>query len=127
MLMQYGFLERIADVFARHEIVVDMIATSEVSLALTTDAGARLEPAVAELSKFAEVGVVRDMALVSVVGEELKDRVDFAALVFGALSELKVRVEMISYGATRNNLSFVVHSSRVHEVVSSLHERLFGV
>jgi aspartokinase len=69
---------------------------------------------------------VRDMALVSVVGEELKDRVDFAALVFGALSELKVRVEMISYGATRNNLSFVVHASRVHEVVSSLHERLFG-
>jgi aspartate kinase len=126
MLMQYGFLERIADVFARHEIVVDMIATSEVSLALTTDAGARLEPAVAELSKFAEVGVVRDMALVSVVGEELKDRVDFGALVFGALSELKVRVEMISYGATRNNLSFVVHASRVREVVSSLHERLFG-
>jgi aspartate kinase len=126
MLMQYGFLERVADVFARHEIVIDMIATSEVSLAMTTDAGARLEPVTAELAKFAEVSVVRDMALVSVVGEELKDRVDFSAIVFGALSELGVKVEMISYGATRNNLSFVVNASRVREIVSALHERLFG-
>jgi aspartate kinase len=126
MLLQYGFLERVADVFARHEIVIDMIATSEVSLAMTTDASARLEPVAAELSKFAEVSVVRDMALVSVVGEELKDRVDFAALVFGALSELGVKVEMISYGATRNNLSFVVQSSRVREIVSALHQQLFG-
>lgn len=126
MLLQYGFLERVADVFARHEIVIDMIATSEVSFAMTTDMSSRLEPVAAELSKFAEVNVVRDMALVSVVGEELKDRVDFAALVFGALSELDVRVEMISYGATRNNLSFVVNGSRVREVVSALHERMFG-
>jgi aspartate kinase len=126
MLLQYGFVERVADVFARHEIVIDMIATSEVSLAMTTDMSSRLEPVAAELSKFSEVNIVRDLALVSVVGEELKDRIDFAALVFGALSELRVKVEMISYGATRNNLSFVVHGSRVREVVSALHERLFG-
>jgi len=78
MMLQYGFLERIADAFARHEVVVDVIATSEVSVALTTDPTARLQPVVAELSKFAEVSVVRDIALVSVVGEELKTSTDFA-------------------------------------------------
>jgi aspartate kinase len=125
MMLQYGFLERIADAFARHEVVVDVIATSEVSVALTTDKDARLEPVVAELAQFAEVTVVRDIALVSVVGEELKTSTDFAARVFGTLSELDVRLEMISYGATRNNLSFVVPAARLDEVVNALHERLF--
>jgi aspartate kinase len=126
MMLQYGFLERIADAFARHEVVVDVIATSEISVALTTDPTAKLDPVVAELSQIAEVTVVRDIALVSVVGEELKTSTDFAARVFGALSELGVRLEMISYGATRNNLSFVVPSARLSEVVAALHERLFA-
>jgi aspartate kinase len=126
MMLQYGFLERIADAFARHEVVVDVIATSEVSVALTTDKDARLDPVVVELAKFAEVTVVRDIALVSVVGEELKTSTDFAARVFGTLSELDVRLEMISYGATRNNLSFVVPAARLDEVVNALHERLFA-
>lgn len=125
MMLQYGFLERIADAFARHEVVVDVIATSEVSVALTTDATASLGPVVDELSRFADVTVVRDLALVSVVGEELRTSTDFAARVFGSLAELSVRLEMISYGATRNNLSFVVPSARLDEVVATLHRRLF--
>jgi len=126
MLLQFGFLARVADVFARHEIVVDMIATSEVSLALSTEPGSRLEPAVAELATFSEVNVVRDASLVSVVGEGLRERVDSCATVLATLAELGVQVEMISYGATRNNLSLVVPGGRVREVVSALHERLFG-
>ena len=127
MMLQFGFLEKVAEVFARHEIVIDMIATTEVSMALSTEPGAKLEPAVAELSRFAEVSVVRDLALVSVVGEGLKDRVDACATVLATLAELGVRVEMISYGATRNNLSVVIPGPRVREVVSALHGRLFGV
>ncbi len=127
MMLQYGFVKRIADVFARHEIVIDMIATSEVSLAMTADDnGARLSAAAKEIGQFADVSLVRDLSLVSVVGEELKERTDFAAIVFGTLAELKVRVEMISYGATRNNLSLVVPRERRGEVVLALHQRLFG-
>jgi len=126
MTLQFGFLEKVAEVFARHEIVIDMIATTEVSLALSTEPGARLEPAVAELSRFAEVSVVRDLSLVSVVGEGLRERVDECATVLATLAELGVRVEMISYGATRNNLSVVIPGPRVREVVSALHGRLFG-
>jgi len=126
MLLQFGFLERIADVFARHEIVVDMIATSEVSVALTTDATARLEPVSAELARFAEVSIAREVALVSIVGEELQDSLAVPREVLEVLERLAVRVEMISYGATRNNLSLVVPRERVREAVRALHERLFA-
>ena len=122
MLLQYGFLERIADVFARHEIVVDMIATSEVSVALTTDSTARLDPVCNELARFSEVSVAREIALVSIVGEELQDSLHVPREV---LDTLAVRVEMISYGATRNNLSLVVPRGRVREAVHALHTRLF--
>jgi aspartate kinase len=125
MMLQFGFLERVADVFARHEIVVDMIATTEVSLALSTEPGARLEPAVQELARFSEVAVVRDVSLVSVVGEGLREKIDACATVLATLAELAVQVEMISYGATRNNLSVIVPGSRVREVVTALHARLF--
>jgi aspartate kinase len=125
MMLQFGFLEKVAEVFARHEIVVDMIATTEVSLALSTEPGARLEPAVAELSTFAEASIVRDLSLVSVVGEGLREKVDSCATVLATLAELGVRVEMISYGATRNNLSVVIPGGRVREVVAALHGRLF--
>ncbi len=126
MMLQFGFLERIADVFARHQVVVDVIATSEVSVALTTESAVDLGPVVEELSRFAAVNVVRDVALVSVVGEELQSSTNFAARVFGTLAELEIRLEMISYGATRNNLSFVVPRARLGAVVDALHQRLFG-
>jgi aspartate kinase len=125
MMFQYGFLERIADAFARHEVVVDVIATSEVSVALTVDDAARLEPVVAELGNFSEVSVVRELALVSVVGEELRDGLAIQARIFATLAELGVRAEMASYGATRNNLSIVVPRERLKPVVDALHERLF--
>ena len=81
---------------------------------------------VAELGTFSDVSVVRDLALVSVVGEELRDGLGIQARIFATLAELGVRAEMASYGATRNNLSIVVPRERLKDVVDGLHERLFG-
>ncbi|MBI4600645.1 MAG: hypothetical protein HY721_01665, partial [Planctomycetes bacterium] len=78
-----------------------------------------------QLAEFAEVSVQRDMSLVSVVGEELRDRTDFAALVFDVLAKLGVKIELISYGATRNNLAFVVAQDRLRDVITALHGKLF--
>ena len=125
MALQYGFVSRIADVFKKHEVVLDMIATSEVSVALTTSSTVDLDPIVADLSQFSRVSVLVGMAQVSVVGEEIRDRVGFASEVFAELGRLGVNVELISYGATRINLSFVLASDRVREVVCALHQRLF--
>jgi aspartate kinase len=125
MAQQYGFMERIADVFRRHEIVLDMIATSEVSVALSTSWGNDLGPVIAELSQFSEVSVRHGLAQVSVVGEELRDRAGLAAEVFQAIKEIGLNIEMISFGATRINLSFVVSKDNVRAAVETLHERLF--
>ena len=126
MFLQYGFIERIAAVFLRHEVIIDMIATSEVSVSITTDPVAKLDPVVEEISEFAEVTVTNDMSQVSLVGEEISDKVGFAASVFQVIADLGLNVEMISFGATRNNLSFVIPSARIREVVTTLHREIFG-
>ena len=125
MAVQYGFIERISAAFARNEIVIDVIATSEVSVALTTQHGADLAPVVLELEQFSEVTVERDRAVVSVVGEELRVGADVMATVFSVLAEEGVHPEMISFGATQRNLSFVVLQGSVQGVVRALHKRLF--
>ncbi|MCH2374727.1 MAG: hypothetical protein MK538_11100, partial [Planctomycetes bacterium] len=123
---QYGFIERIADVFSRHEVVIDMIATSEVSVSMTTAPSDSLWAVVEELSEFAEVSVENDMSQVSVVGEALTADVELAGRVFGTFAKLKVRLELISFGATRNNLSVVVSNDRLGDVVAALHSELFS-
>jgi aspartate kinase len=126
MLNQYGFLARIGEVFARREVVVDMLASSEVSVSLTADGRVDLEPVVGDLSEFSNVTVERDMSIISIVGEELRERIGFAAVVFGMLSRAGINLEMVSYGATRINLSFLVRTARVREAVALLHRELFG-
>ncbi len=66
------------------------------------------------------------MSLIIVVGEKLRERADFAPIVFAVTAKLNLNLEMISYGATRNNLSFVVAQERVRDVVTALHERPSG-
>jgi aspartokinase len=63
--------------------------------------------------------------MISIVGEELQSSLRVPARVFARLEALKVRVEMISYGATRNNLCFLVPRERLREVVLELHRELF--
>lgn len=126
MFLQYGFIERIADVFSRHEVMIDMIATSEVSVSMTVSPEARLDPVVEELSEFADVTVTKQMSQVSLVGEEISDRVGFAASVFQVIADQGLNVEMISFGATRNNLCFVVPQDRVGELVNALHKKIFA-
>ena len=125
MLDQYGFLAQVANVFSRFEVVVDIIATSEVSIAFTTQRGESLDPAIAELREFSRVEVYHDREQVSVVGEDIRDRIGFASEVFEVLGNLNVNIELISFGATRINLSFLVGKGQAVDVVRGLHERLF--
>ena len=124
-LDQYGFLARVAEVFKIHEVIVDMIATSEISIAFTTQRGENLDGAISELEEFSKVEVYHDMEQVSVVGEEIRERIGFAEEVFAVLRDLEINIELISFGATRINLSFLVGAGRGGEVVQVLHERLF--
>jgi len=123
MLMAHGFLQRIFEIFDRHETAVDMLATSEVSVSLTIDNAERLEEICAELRPFAEVSSETDQAIVCVVGDNIRRTPGVAARVFGALGDVNVR--MISQGASRLNLSFVVAGRDASVAVRLLHDEFF--
>ena len=123
MLMAYGFLRRIFEIFDRYETPVDMLATSEVSVSLTVDNSRRLEEICAELRPFAEVSVEPDLAIVCAVGDNLRTTPGVAARVFGALAGINVR--MISQGASLLNLSFVVAAEDLPRAAAALHREFF--
>ncbi len=125
MLLQHGFMAKLFDVFARHEVVVDMISTSEISVSITTDVGRDLTPLRRELSTFAEVSVEGGKAIVCLVGEGIRASKDTETLVFRTLEEAGVRTRMISMGATRINLSFLVDEADVEPAVRALHRVFF--
>lgn len=124
MLMAYGFLSALFGVFERHKTSVDVVTTSEVSVSLTTDDDSALGTIVSELEEFGTVRVERNLALVSMVGANLKDRPGIASRAFGCLDDINIR--MISQGASNINLSFVVVGDQADTVMRRLHDQFFA-
>ena len=124
MLLAHGFLARVFEVFGRHHVVVDLVTTSEVSISVTVDDTSRLAPALAELEAIGRVDVRPGLAVVAVVGEGAPTQVGLAGHVFTLLGGIGVPVEMISQGASRVNLSFVVAEREAARVVRLLHRGL---
>src|ERR1700732_21421 len=123
MLMAHGFLHRIFEIFSRAETAVDMLASSEVSVSLTIDDPARLTDICQALLDFSEVSVENDQAIVCVVGDNIRHTPGVAARAFGALEAVNIR--MISQGASRVNLGFVVAGEDLEKTVKLLHEEFF--
>jgi len=124
MLMSHGFLARLFDVFDKHETSVDMVATSEVSVSMTLDDGRHLDRIIGDLEKLGEVIVERDLALICLVGENLKFTPGVAARIFSSIED--VNVSMISHGASAINVSFIVSNQDVERAVKALHRELFS-
>jgi aspartate kinase len=123
MLMAYGFVARVFDVFARHKTPVDLIATSEVSISLTVDDPERLPGIEAELAQLGEVEVLRGMAIISVIGRGFVRQAGLAAAIFQSLKH--INVVMISFGASDVNVSFVVNQDKAETAVRLLHTEFF--
>jgi aspartate kinase len=123
MLMASGFLRTLFDVFARWETPVDMVSTSEISVSVTVDDLSRLPEVRRDLERLAQVEVARDRALVCLVGQDLKFTPGLAARLFRTIED--VNVLMISQGASRRNVSFVVEERDVEDVVRRLHKEFF--
>ncbi len=124
MLMAYGFLRRIFEIFDRHETPVDMLATSEVSVSLTIDNTTHLEEICRELKPFSDVTVEGDQAILCAVGDNLRYTPGIAARVFGSLQDINVR--MVSQGASSRNLSFVVAAADLAKAAARLHREFFA-
>lgn len=123
MLMAYGFMKKIFDVFDRYHTPVDLVSTSEVSVSITVDSRDHLDEIVRELGGFARVTVEDNKAIVCVVGEQLKFTPGIAGRVFKTIED--INVYMISQGASEINLSFVVDEEQAQRVVAALHQEFF--
>ena len=124
MLMASGYLSAIFDVFEKHKTPVDMVSTSEVSVSLTIDETESLKTILEELRVFTEVEAIPGKAIVCVVGEGIRYTQGIAAKVFKALEG--VRIRMISLGASRVNIGFVVDEDELEKAVRQLHDTFFG-
>jgi aspartate kinase len=124
MLMAHGFLRSMFEVFDRHEVSVDLVSTSEVSVSLTVDRQDQLRVVVEELSQFSKVAVKPDCAIICLVGEGIQSTPGIAARVFKALGD--INVSMISQGSSEINLSVVVHEDQADEAVRRLHREFFS-
>jgi aspartate kinase len=123
-LLVHGFLKSIFEAFDRHQVSVDVVSTSEVSVSLTTDSNESIPALAADLAKLADVKYEGRKAIVCLVGENLRETPGIAARVFGELADVKIR--MISQGASEINLTFVIEEDAVPEVVRRLHKTFFS-
>ena len=123
-LLLHGFLKSIFEAFDRHEIAVDVVSTSEVSVSVTVETNDAIPGLSADLAKLADVKYEGRKAIVCLVGENLRETPGIAARVFGELEDVKIR--MISQGASEINLTFVIEEDDVPNVVQRLHRTFFS-
>ena len=125
MLLQSGFMARIFEVFARHDLSVDLVATSEVTVSVTVDTQRNLDVVRREMEEFAEVTVEKEMAQICIVGEGIRDRVGVPGDVFAELKRARLPVRLISHGGTKINISLLVRARDVVRAVRALHRTFF--
>ena len=125
MLGQSGFMAGVFEAFRRHDVVIDLIATSEVSVTVSVDRPDGLEAAVADLRAIAQVDVEGPCALVAVVGDGIGGGGNVVGSVFTALAASGVAVRALSYGATKTNLQVVIAVADANRTVAALHAAVF--
>ncbi len=123
MLMAYGFLKKIFEIFEHYQAPVDVVATSEVSVSLTVDETSQLWDIITELKKVGEVNVEGSKSIVCCVGDNLRNIPGVPYIAFSALQDIKI--QMISQGASAINITFVIDEDRLPEAVRGLHDAFF--
>lgn len=125
MLMAYGFLRSVFEVFERYKTPIDMITTSEVAVSLTIDNPKNLDAIVEELGAFASISVSHKQSIICVVGDFMADKPGYAFKVFEAMKNVPIR--MISYGGSTNNISLLIDTINKKEALIALNKGLFGL
>jgi aspartate kinase len=125
MLLAYGFLRKIFEVFEKYRTPIDMITTSEVAVSVTIDNPAFLELIVKELEPFGTVEVDNDQSIVSIVGNNIAETTDILSKLFDSLKPIPVR--MVSYGGSRHNVSLLIPSNFKLQTLQLLNKGLFDL
>ena len=124
MLLAYGFLRKVFEIFETYKTPIDMIATSEVGVSVTLDSEKNLDPILDDLKKFGTVTIDRDMVIICVVGDLEWHNTGIEALALEAIKDVPVR--MISYGGSNYNVSFLVKKEDKVRTLNLLSKHIFN-
>lgn len=125
MLFTKGFLAKLFSVFAKHNISIDLVSVSEVSVSVTLEDGDdHLREALKDLKTFTSINVDTKAAMISLIGENITSSSDTLKSIFELLHRKRIAIKMISFGATNINISFVIGTEELDGVVRLLHDEL---
>ena len=125
MLLAYGFLRKIFEVFEKYKTPIDMITTSEVAVSVTIDSDTHLDEIIAELSNIASVEIERGQTIVSIVGNEIAKTDSILKKLFNSIDEIPVT--MVSYGGSAHNISLLLPSSYKTKTLQLINKGLFDL
>ncbi|SDG55809.1 aspartate kinase [Chitinophaga filiformis] len=125
MLLAYGFLRKIFEVFEKYRTPIDMITTSEVAVSLTIENTPNLDQLLKELQPFGSVELDHHQTIVSIVGNEVAATPSILKKLFDALNEVPLR--MISYGGSRHNISILIGGQHKEKTLQLLNKGLFNL
>jgi aspartate kinase len=125
MLLAYGFLRKIFEIFEKYRTPIDMITTSEVAVSLTIEGAAELKNLMRELEPFGAIEVEDNHTIVSIVGNEIAQTPHVLSRLFESLDSIPIR--MVSYGGSRHNVSLLIPSAFKTETLRLLNKGLFGL
>ncbi|MBF8962789.1 aspartate kinase [Pontibacter sp. FD36] len=123
MLLAYGFLRSVFEVFERYKTPIDMITTSEVAVSLTIDNPKFLAEITRELQEYGQVEVDQDQTIICIVGDFIADRSGSGLKIFESLRDIPLR--MISYGGSKNNISLLINTTDKERSLILLNEGIF--
>jgi len=124
MLLAYGFLRKVFEIFESYKTSIDMVTTSEVGVSVSIDNTTNLSQILNELKKLGTVTVDVDMCIICVVGDLDWHNIGFESLATETMKEVPVR--MISYGGSNHNISFLVAAADKKKALQSLSNHLFN-
>lgn len=125
MLLAYGFLRKIFEVFEKYRTSIDMVTTSEVAVSVTVDNDTYLKKIIKELEVFGTVETDSDQTILSIVGNEITETKDVMKKIFETLSSVPVR--MVSYGGSRHNISLLIAREDKEKALRLLNKGLFDM
>lgn len=125
MLLAYGFLRKVFEVFEKYRTPIDMITTSEVAVSVTIDSDISLKQIIRELEAFGSVEIEKDQTIISVVGNALTEEQDTLKQLFVSIEDIPVT--MVSYGGSPHNVSILVNSTHKSAILKQLNSGLFDL
>jgi len=123
MLMAYGFLRKVFEIFEAYKTPIDMITTSEVSVSITIDNTRFIDKIANDLRELGTVEVEEEQTIVCIVGDFRPDRTGSAPEIFEALDS--IHLKMISYGGSPHSISLLIDTKDKVNALNLLHKYLF--